>query len=155
MEMYEEFESVCLGIFAFLKEKYDCESVTVERDKFGIYISYRNATTAVRISFEPRERGIFVLLSRLVDGKIPPYPIFVSSNTVIDSFYLDDVIMLRNPTTKIQQKSPERHTKPWFVKQLSIYANSLTEVADDILKGNFEIFEDLERIVKERAGKVR
>lgn len=150
MKWFLEFEKCCRRLFQFLVVEFGCDLIANERDNFGVYITYKNATTAIRISFEPREGGIFVLLSRLVGGNVPTYPIFIGPETVINSFYLDDIISLRDPSKGMQQTLPKEITKTYLEKCLATYADALRQYGADILRGDFGLFRELEKVVKRR-----
>ncbi len=145
------FEKLCRKVFKFLEDEFDFEIVTSERDSFGSYITYQNSTTGIRFSLEPKEGGMFILLSRLIDGKIPDYPIFVGSGTPLNSFYLDDLISLRAQSLKVEQEIEELFNPNGLERVLVQYANILQQYAIDILKGDFQVFTELAEIVTKRA----
>lgn len=144
------FEKNCLQRFRFLEEEFGYVIKKKERESYGIFITYQNPTTAIRISFEPREGGIFVLISRLVEGKIPKYPIFIQPDTVLHSFYLDDVVRTKVPNFQFSFKGEKLSSADQFEKALDEVVDTLKKYASDILKGNFESFKEVERIVKKR-----
>lgn len=104
---------------------------------------------------------MFVDLIKLVNGKIPPYPIFIKPETELHWFDLKDLIYLRAPQLKIEQPpidslfKPRRNFEKFIEKILIQYANSLEQYAIDVLKGDFRIFAELEKIVKKRAEELR
>ena len=144
------FERICLQRFRFLEEELGFVVKKKERESYGVFITYKNPTTAIRISFEPREGGIFILISRLVEGKIPEYPIFIQPDTVLHSFYLDDVIRTKVPNFQFDFKGNKLSSSDQFERALNEVADALKKYASDVLQGDFESFEDAERIVKER-----
>lgn len=146
-----DFLGNCRKLFAFLEETYKC-GVSAEKDRYGTYVTYVNTTTAVRVSYEPREDGLYVLLSRLVDGKIPPYPIFIKPETEISSFYLHEILRLKAPGMFEEYKLQVEKGEKALTDRLSFYANALEKYAVDMLLGDFTIFPTLELIVKKRAG---
>lgn len=81
MVTFEQFNRYCNITFNYLEKEYYFREAKTEQNAFGYFITYQNATTAVRISYEPREAGVFILLSRLIDKKIPKYPIFIKPET--------------------------------------------------------------------------
>jgi hypothetical protein len=150
------FKEICSDRFEFLIKKYGFKIGRLESRSYVCYLNYINKTTAVRLSFEPKDGGVFVLLYRLIDGKIPPYEIFIKPDTIINSFYLDDILTLRSPTTKIESKYIDigRPTREELEKELGAYADALANHAQDILQGDFSIFPELEKIVKRRAAEM-
>jgi hypothetical protein len=97
-----------------------------------------------------------VSIYRLIDGKIPPYEIFIKPETAVNSFYLGNILALRSPTTKIESKYIDigKPTREELEKALGPYANALENQAQDILQGDFSIFPELEKIVKRRAAEM-
>jgi hypothetical protein len=154
MMKIENFSKRCRELFIFLENEYQC-TVSEEQTPFRSAVTYINETTSVRISFEPREGGLFVLLSRLRNGEIPPYPIFIKPQTQINSFYLDDILSLRAPEKIGEYKKQLEEGKTAMAEQLHFYASMLRRYTKDILQGDFSIYADMEQIVKKRAGIVK
>lgn len=148
---FQAFEHACVKRLRFLEDDFQFQLEKIERETFGVFIIYRNSSTAVRVSLEPREGGIFVLVCRLIDGKIPEYPIFVKPDTPVNCFYLDDIVRLKMgelPSRPVVKQL----LSPADVEATLIEISSLLrEFAVDLLKGNFTIFADLDRVVKIRA----
>ncbi len=172
--MTELFFKLCGRHFAFLIEEFGCRVGGKKSDAFEDELIYRNATTAVKIRYEPREKYVFVLLCRLVNGKIPPYPIFVRHEKELTQFYLDDLLTLRSPATIIRKKYhrerfadkedlhqaikaslEEPFTEQNLEHMIKTYAAALREHGSDILKGNFTVFAELEKIVRKRTAEFR
>ena len=146
------FERLSKNAFRFLEERFGCRVVAVERRAYGTYIVYLNSTMGVRLSLQPREGGIFVDLVRLINGKIPEYPIFVKSQDPLHWFDLEDLVGLRAPHLKIKQPPVGTLCRPKVLKEVLVkYANLLQRYASDVLKGDFKIFPRLEKIVRARA----
>jgi len=151
MIQHQEFKKKCREFFRFLEQEYSCK-VATKGDSYGVFITYLNKTTGVRVSLEPREGGVFVLLSELISGKIPPYPIFIESQTRLHSFYLDDIVSLKSPAEVCEQKIQNTNGNSESVNKLYCYSTMLKKYASDILLGDFSIFTQLESVVKKRAG---
>ena len=146
----ERYLSLFRKAFSFLIDDFGFREKSLELDNLGIRLVFCNSTTGVRISYEPSEGDIFVMLIRLVDGKQPDYPIFIDEDTVLHYFDLQDLLSVRIPclkekNLKIGKTNSELEN---YIKQI---AKSLRTQAEDILRGDFLIFSKLERIVKERA----
>ena len=154
----KQFEQHCRRIFKpVLEDKFGFKIVDVEKDDFGDYLTYQNDTTGIKISYEPREGGIFILLSRLIDGKMPEYPIHIEADTILNSFDLEDIIAFKEAKKGIGRKFKNyfrRYNisrKASLVKNLSKYIEELEEYAAYILNGDFKDFPELDRIVKRRG----
>lgn len=137
-ELSRAFTRKCLDKFKFLSA-YRCELAGVEVDNYGAEVTYKNRTTAVKVTLELRENDIFVYLIRLVDGGIPAY---------LDApsrwFYLDNVVKLRSPSTTLPRKRFGEWLTPDDIDHLlSDYADALRRYGEDILRGDFSVFEDL------------
>jgi hypothetical protein len=154
----KQFEKYCRRIFKpVLEGKFGFKLVDVKQTDFSDYLTYQNSTTGIKIIYEPRECGIFILLSRLIDGKMPEYPIHIKANTILNSFDLEDIISF-----KLSQKGIGYKFKNFFrkyniyrkaslVRNLTRYSEELEEHAGYILKGDFGDFPELDKIVKNRG----
>lgn len=170
--MTELFFKLCSKHFEFLIDEFGCRLVGKKSDNFKDELIYRNATTAIKISYEPRESYVFILLCQLVNGKIPDYPVFINRKTKLHQFYLDDLLVLRSPSTRIRKKpfgdtippnldvkqiiqacAADPFTKRDLEHMVKTYAAALRKHGADILRGDFTVFAQLEKIVKKRADK--
>lgn len=154
------FEKLCRTSFKFLEEKFDCSVITTTQDVYADYVTYKNATTGVKIGLEPMESGVSILLLRLINGRLPDYEVSIKSDTVLNSFYLDDLIALRGPTLKIKQPlldlfPPGGPNERLLRRILDRYAELLEQYAADVLRGDFCVFDKLSEIVKKRAREHR
>ena len=152
----ESFFSICLERFQFLIERFDCRR-GAKSASAGVYrITYQNSTTAVEIGLEWQEQYVYVELCGLVDGRIKDNPIVIGPESQLTVFNLEDVLEIRNPSLKL---SPSNFARPLTVdaldKILSHYARALEKCASDILRGDFSLFDELERIVKTERPKLR
>lgn len=148
----KRFKQLSSKAFASACEDYNLKEFKFECDGDGCYITFKNAQAAVRVSYEVREGEVFVLLYRLLNGELPPYEIFIRPETVINSFYLDDVVTLKSPSAVLDLMLPvNEFTYDKLELKLCHAAKALKEYADDVMQGNFSCFADLEVIVKRRA----
>jgi hypothetical protein len=152
--LYDDFERICLGQLHLVLKTLGFIIIKKEKDALGVFITFQNPTTAVRVSFEPREGGIFVLVTRLVDGKIPAYPLFIGPDTVIHSFYLDDLVRVKAPGFQFGFTKQEFSTPAQIESALAEVAEQLEDYADDVTRGDFEIFNELDRVVKIRQSQL-
>jgi len=143
-----EVKRLILREFHFLEEEYDFKIVDKTKRPY-VSITYRNPTTAVRVGYEPRDRGVFVLLICLVDGEIPPYPIHIQPGDKINMFYLDDLMTLRasdSEASDFEASAVSSNPKSSIARA----ASALRTYATDILTGDFDVFVELDQIVKRR-----
>ena len=144
------FEKICLDKFRFLKREFDFTLSSSYGTRYGgTFILYQNSTTAVEISLQPREGGVFgCCLIKLIKDEIPPYP--------HHWFYIEQLLRRRDPSFKIDRPPPEELYKPsTFEKILGQYATAVEKYARDVLLGDFRIFDELEKLVKKRAEESR
>lgn len=130
--------------FHFLEEDYNFKVLETTQQPY-ISVIYKNSTTAVKVGYEPRDRGVFVLLIRLVAGEIPPYPIHLQHTERLNMFYLDDLVALRS---KDSESSATRVRSP--KENIARAAGALRTYATDVLNGEFDVFVELDKIVKSR-----
>jgi hypothetical protein len=155
MKNKTEFPNICQKHFRFLEEEFNC-LFFFKQDSYGEYIDYLNSTTGISINFVPMDAGmVYVLISRLVGNKIPEYPIFVQKSQMeLNTFDLEDLLAIRAPLFKIERPSFEQLEKPFkprvFEKTIVQLSNALRIYAQDVLKGDFSIFSELDKIVKNR-----
>lgn len=148
--IFERFEKRCWKSFKFLEEEFGFRVVKRARDSISSSLIFQNETTAVEISLEPIDGGVFVLLSRLVNGKIPKYPIFIKRETRLDSFYLDDLLQLRLPGTTVKHGYVDKNSQDRIEQTLAQAADQLREHGSEVLRGDFKVFSKLDAIVKAR-----
>lgn len=150
----KNFNKECRKIFRFLEDMDMCV-VSEEENAYGVFITYLNKTTFVRISYEPREDGLFIFLSKLINGDVPEYPIFIDQDTEINGFYLDDLLSVRAPEEiKNFKERLSKEQRYEISEMLVFYASMLEKHAVDILQGDFYIFPELELIVKQRMRNI-
>ena len=168
----ELFFKLCDRYFQFLLEKFGCRVVSRKDNswRWGYEVTYQNSTTAVKIRYEPADHYVFILLCQLVNGKIPDYPVSIHRKTKLHQFYLDDLLVLRSPGTRIRSKPfgdtipddlsakqiieacvANPFTKHDLEHMVKTYAAALRKHGADILRGDFTVFAQLEKIVKKRA----
>ena len=148
----DNFINLCKDAFGFLQEDFGFKLSKPKADSFGTTMIYMNSTTGVTVYFEPRENYILLMLHRLVNKKIPEYPVFFDKESIINSYYIDSLIKLRKGNTKDIDLAlgKRRPYEPLKIREcLEAYSRLLRTTAADILCGNFSVFVDLERILKE------
>lgn len=150
----DAFERACNKEFGFLTAEHGLKVMNTSKDTYGCYVTYCNDVVAVKVSYEIKDGGLFVMVCRMVNGKLPPEEIFVRSDTVLNSFDLEDVVALKEPSIELEQNfaDPSKPTAKELETNLRIYAKALKTYAKDILGGDFSSFADLEKIVKRRAN---
>jgi hypothetical protein len=138
--------------FQFLVDEFGFKVVKTESDPYGVQILYQNSTTAVSISYEQRENKLYILLMRLINGNMPKYPIFIKSDTIINSFYLDDIINHKLHKTSGKESTDYQYPINSELENIILWnAASLKKFGREILLGDFSIFPELQNIVQQRV----
>lgn len=141
----DRFEILCRQVFRFLETDFNYKLASIKRDAYGTYIIYSNLTTAIKIIFSPIDGGLFIELIRLTGGKIPPYP--------KDHFEFTNVLILRKTSFKINDPTMDELMYHYHAlkKALLQRTHLLKKYCIDIIRGDFTIFPELEKIVKKRS----
>lgn len=147
----DKFIDICLDNFKFLIRDYQFKNLKPKIDSQGINVIYKSKLSGVTIRLEPRENLVFVMLHRLKNNRIPPYPVFIKKETTLDTFYLDNLIDIRNASGRnveiINRSRKNRNGDINLTETLKAYANVLKDVAKDVLNGDHAVFEELNRKV--------
>lgn len=151
-----QFTRIVREVFLFLESEYGAR-VTTSKGVWVEAVTYVNATTAVRVTLEPHEVGIFVNLIRLRDGVIPEYPIFIKKETTLDWYSLRDIVSHRDQSLELAVSLSEGTFDPPESEIRGIVepmARAMKKRCRDVLEGDFGVFDELEPIVKRRAAEV-
>lgn len=147
--------------FKFLESDFGFQLSKSEKKDWGYELIYRNKTTGVKLTYEFREAYIFIMLYKLVDGSLIENPRSIQENTILYGYGLDDIISLRNPQALIKpayqygEESEYYDKKKGLTLYVAAFANNLKECASDVLAGDFKIFDEAHRVVKERVNKYK
>jgi hypothetical protein len=155
------FEDIVKEHFRYLQEDYGFRLTKSKKEDSGYVLVYLSSTTGVKITYEFREAYVFIMLYRLIDGHMVEDTGTIHEDSILHSFSLDDIILLRDPSALMKttyeygvETDVSDETK-WFEQYVSDFAFKLKHFAYDVLLGNFEIFKDLDKIVKERAKRYK
>src|SRR6185503_13198680 len=106
---------------------------------------------------EFQEAYIFIMLYQLVNGLLIDNPGSIKHDTVLYGFGLDDIINLRDPSALIKPAYDYGEESKYYDKErgleqyVSAFAYNLKKYASDLLSGDFKIFKEVDKIVKERS----
>jgi len=128
--------------FCFLLEERGCQLVSEEDDDFGVFVTYTSRKAGLRVSYEPREGGVFVMIFPLRDGEIPEYRDWYD---VLD-FLTAEGKLFEEP--RIQRLDNPDSTE--LRKTVEAYAREIREHLGDYLEGDFSITPKLDAIVNRR-----
>jgi hypothetical protein len=146
----KKFRPLCEDVFRFLIDEFGCHVESRDQREYADCITYKNKTTAIIIMYEIYEERVRTLLCRLVDGKIPPYPLFVRPDTVLNQFDLLDLVKIKDQ--KLFNKLLSQEGKEVLSETIMEHATALRKYGRDIIRGNFSDFKKLEAVVKKRAN---
>jgi hypothetical protein len=146
----EEFCEKVVKEFEFLVQKHGFRIKSKKGDNHTFEVRYQNQTTAVRVLFEVKDQMIFTDLCRLVNGKLKDEPIIICHHSELNTFDLQDVLILREPILQFKIEKLYNAHKKNFNKMVQLLSQGLKKNAQDILRGDFSIFPELEKLVKSR-----
>lgn len=130
--------------FYFLVEKFSCKVTQEEVNHYGCFISYKNKTTGVKVSYEPMEGGVFVQLSKLVSGDFPAYNIQITPKTNVLTFDLLDLLAING--------EPGYSTSKLGVEvSITEASKALERRGAKVLSGDFTDLPEIETRIKRRA----
>jgi hypothetical protein len=150
------FDIIAKEQFNFLQTDYKFNLQICKKEDWGYELLYLNATTAVKITYEYRSAYIFIMIYQLKDGKFFENPRSINLKTMFNGFGLDDIVSIQNskalikPAYEYGEKSIYYDSNNGLTKYTSAFAKNLKTYGKKLLKGDFTIFSDVEKIVKKR-----
>ncbi len=146
------FVDLCKREFDFLKDEFDFKMLKPNVSEGGVEIIFKNNTTGVRIWYEFREFSVFVFICQLLDDNCVVQSGEMYPDTELYCYDLEDLVAIRLPESTIpsSQSGTLSHIAA-FESILGNQANNLANYAKDILRGDFSIFSQLDKVVKARA----
>jgi hypothetical protein len=152
----KKIEQIFEEAFAFLVREYNFIVLSSRKERWGYYFTAINSTTGIEIEYEFREALIRPIVYRLVNGKIVKNTTSaIKNNKPIMGFSLEWILTLKNPEAQIKPayeygvESKFYDESAGLENYASFVAERLKEHADDVLKGDFSIFNTLDALVKE------
>jgi hypothetical protein len=137
-KILDEFERLVLDRFNFLVESYGFHYSGADAHVPEFWICFRSSTVEIRVMFEIAT-GTWVELGRLEAGKKHP----------VEKYALNFVLMERAPQIKMEYHCPE-FDDPRLPLLLDEQARCLRLYAEDVLRGDFQIFPRLRKLVEKR-----
>jgi len=155
----KNFDLIAKEQFIFLISEYNFVLLKSEKEDWGYELVYLNKTTGIKITYEYREAYVFIMLYQLDKGELRENQGSINDNTVLYGYGFDDLINLRNPQALVKpayeygERSIYYDKESGLLEYVSAFSNNLKKYAKDILKGDFTVFPDLDKVVKERVKK--
>ena len=138
--------------FAYLRTTYgfritsaDASSVWVTR------VVYQTDMAAVRVDRSFEFQRVELSVMRLVDGRLPEYPIFILPDTVINQTLFDSILMIRSPHLLEQLHELTGLDDEHIEASLAFLARTVEEIVPDFLTGDLSIFAAVDALIKERV----
>ena len=138
--------------FGYLRATYGFRITSADASSvWTTRVVYQTDVAAVVVDLSTEFQRVEVSVMRLVDGRLPEYPIFILPDTVINETLLDNVLLIRNPNLLDQLRGLEGLDEDHIEKSLAFLARTLEETIPDFLGGDLSIFEAVDRLIKERV----
>lgn len=142
--------------FLFLIEDYQFSIIDQSDEEWGHKMVLKNSSTGIEVTYEIREAYVNIMLYRLIDGEILENTSrAIRNNDSINGFNLDYFVKVRNPNDLIRPAYEYGEYSEFYEgnhglsKYVSKFADNLKNHAEDILIGDFKVFTQLDKVVKE------
>jgi len=120
-------------------------------DWWKVAAVYRSPISAVEVACSYEFERVDLTLHRLVDGGLPPYPIFVVDTVPVDTFHGDWLLELRAGPAQ----SPSHGLSDSEIEeQLAFWAVALREYGYDFLAGDLAVLDQLEGLIRANARRM-
>jgi len=137
--------------FGFLREARFTHLDTDDSSFWSLWVQYRSDSAAIRISKSNEFTRSEVELIRLVDGEVPPYPIWIT-DARIDWILLDNVVMARKPALQDEVRNQSGLKPAEIESQLGFWARTLRDVAQDFIDGDPAPIDEAGALVRARVA---
>jgi hypothetical protein len=137
--------------FGFLRDAGFSRVEADDSSFWSLWVQYASPTAAVRISKSNEFIRAEVQLIRLVDGHVPPYPIWITSER-IDWTLLDNVLEARYPGLQAESRRLTGLDESALERQLTFWADALRVAASDFLGGSFDAIDEAAVLVRQRVA---
>jgi hypothetical protein len=131
--------------FNYLCKEYGFVEINNVYDKDFCIIKMKNSTTGIALHYERREADLFVYLYRLVNGEIVDDKTPLSPQLPLNCIELRYIIQFKKSDSFILKYSHES-----FDELIGDIAADLKLYGNEILNGDFEIFNEVDAIAKKR-----
>lgn len=148
-------KKLMLEAFHYLIDEYGCVLTKQMIGSLTYKFTYQNTTTGVVITYDVQEQYIDADLYRLSNGKITPNltrALFTGEKS--NGFSLGYIVKTRNPHEMLlplytYEPNSIFRSAGGFSKYVETCANQLKQYGDQILRGDFSSFQELEKSFRE------
>ncbi|HEV2235669.1 MAG TPA: hypothetical protein VGR57_03320 [Ktedonobacterales bacterium] len=138
--------------FAYLRTTYDFRITSADASSFWVTrVVYQSDVAAVAVDRSVEFERVELSVIRLVDGRLPEYPIFILPDTVINQTLFDNILTIRSPHLVGQLDEFRGLDDEHIETSLAFLGRTLEEIAPDFLTGDLSIFEAVDALIKERV----
>jgi hypothetical protein len=138
--------------FGYLRATYGFRITSADASSFWVTrVVYQTDVAAVAVDRSIEFERVEVSVMRLVDERLPEYPVFILPDTVINQTLFDSILMIRNPDLLDQLRGLQGLDDNQIEKSLVFLARALEENMSDFLHGDLSIFEAVDGLIKERV----
>jgi hypothetical protein len=138
--------------FAYLRTTHGFRIASADATSFWVTrVVYQSDVAAVAVDKSIEFERVELSVIRLVDGRLPQYPIFVLPDTVINQTLFDTILTIRNPDLLDHLRGLKGLDDDHIEKSLTFLARSLEEIAPDFLTGDLSLFEAVDALIKEQV----
>lgn len=138
--------------FGYLRTTYGFRITSVDASSAWVTrLVYQSDVAAVAVDRSFEFGRVEVSVIRLVDGKLPEYPVFILPETVINQTLLDNILIIRNSDRFNQLCELKGLEDDEIEKTLAFLARALEEHSTDFLSGDFSIFVEVDQLIRDRV----
>lgn len=148
---YRRFLKICRQEFGFLKDEFRFKVARPHNGRLHYEYSMLNDIIGIKVEYALRENYVFVEICRLENGVFPPPIGEMRADSTINCYDLEDLAIVQGHKLASSPSIGQVTNSVTLNETVSNIADLLSIVGDDVLGGDFTIFDKLELIVKERA----
>ncbi len=153
-EREEKWKAQVAAHFGYLETEYDFHFVSVDGSNWwGTFVYYQSPLLQLQFDRSVEFDSVEIQLARLIDGRVPQYPIFVNPDTPINHIYLNQVLSERAPEESEKLLAMRGLSDEQVERSLACQSEVLRTYCDDILRGEFAIYDVIAERLHENARK--
>lgn len=149
----DRWEAIVAPHFSFLEERFHWSVVAREdASNWETTVTYARDPCAVIVRYSVEFQRAEVELVRLVDGNVPPVPVFVHPSTRIDRSLIDNLLALRAPSKLAELRRFAGLDEPSMHQALALQADALERYAIEFLWLDLGVFDEFDLLIKARVS---
>ncbi len=147
-EAADEWRAVVEPRFAFVAEYGFAITESDDSSSWMTSVTYTSSAAGIHVARSVEFNRSEVHLIRLVDGSVPPYPLFMTA-APMDWVLLDTVLEIRNPERSAKAQAFQGLSTAEVEQQLAFWAESIQTVALDFLQGDLSAIDQADALLRE------